>query len=48
MIPFDGGMQIGLRKLRVTIGAVLSVGVIGTFLTAGALALLAHGLFGFS
>ena len=48
MILFDGGMHIGERKLRVALGAVLSVGVIGTFLTAGALALIAHALFGFS
>ena len=48
MILFDGGMHIGVRKLRVALGAVLSVGIVGTFLTAGALALLAHALFGFS
>lgn len=48
MILFDGAMHIGERKRRVALGAVLSVGVIGTFLTAGALAFLAHALFGFS
>jgi cell volume regulation protein A len=47
VILFDGGMHIGPRKLRTVLGAVLSVGVLGTFLTTAALALLAHALFGF-
>ncbi|MFI5593938.1 cation:proton antiporter [Amycolatopsis sp. NPDC051758] len=46
VILFDGGMTIGVRKLRTTLGTVLSVGVLGTFLTAGALAVAAHLLFG--
>jgi cell volume regulation protein A len=41
-------MHIGARKLRVALGTILSVGVLGTFLTTGAMALLAHALFGFS
>jgi cell volume regulation protein A len=48
VILFDGGMHIGTRKLRVALGTVLTVGVLGTFLTTGAMALLAHALFGFS
>jgi cell volume regulation protein A len=48
VILFDGGMHIGARKLRVALGTVVSVGVLGTFLTTGAMALLAHTLFGFS
>jgi potassium/hydrogen antiporter len=47
VILFDGGMHIGVRKLRAVLGTVLSIGVLGTFLTAGLLALLAHALFGF-
>jgi cell volume regulation protein A len=47
LILFDGGMHIGWRRLRASVGPVLVVGVVGTFLTAGALALLAHVLFGF-
>jgi len=48
IILFDGGMHIGARKLRVALGTILSVGVLGTFLTTGAMAFLAHSLFGFS
>ncbi len=47
LILFDGGMHIGWRRLRHAVGPVLVVGVVGTFLTAGAVALLAHLLFGF-
>jgi cell volume regulation protein A len=47
VILFDGGMHIGARKLRAALGAVAVVGVLGTFLTAGVLAALAHLLFGF-
>ncbi|MDX3191794.1 cation:proton antiporter [Streptomyces sp. MN03-5084-2B] len=46
VILFDGGMTIGVRKLRSALGAVLSTGVLGTFLTAGALAVATHLLFG--
>ena len=47
VILFDGGLQIGWRRLRPAAGAVLTVGVLGTFLTAGAVATLAHLAFGF-
>jgi cell volume regulation protein A len=47
LILFDGGMHIGLAKLRTALGSVLTVGVLGTFLTAGALAVLAHLVAGF-
>ncbi|MCU1652519.1 MAG: cvrA, partial [Pseudonocardia sp.] len=30
VILFDGGMHIGARKLRVALGTILSVGVLGT------------------
>jgi cell volume regulation protein A len=45
IILFDGGMQIGWRRFRDAAGAVVWVGVAGTFVTAAALAVLAHGLF---
>jgi cell volume regulation protein A len=47
VILFDGGMHIGAHKLRAALGAVVTVGVLGTFLTAGVLAALAHLWFGF-
>jgi cell volume regulation protein A len=47
VILFDGGMHIGLRRFRPVAGAVVWVGVMGTFVTAGAVAVAAHGLFGF-
>ena len=47
VILFDGGMHIGARRLRAALGAVTAVGVLGTFLTAGAMAWLGHVLFGF-
>jgi potassium/hydrogen antiporter len=46
VILFDGGMQIGWRRFREAAGPVTWVGVAGTFLTAAALAALAHALFG--
>jgi cell volume regulation protein A len=47
LILFDGGMHIGLRRFRPVAGPVVWVGVVGTFVTAGALALAAHTLFDF-
>jgi potassium/hydrogen antiporter len=46
VILFDGGMQIGWQRFRQAAGAVVWVGVAGTFTTAAALAALAHLLFG--
>jgi potassium/hydrogen antiporter len=46
VILFDGGMHIGWRRFRPAAGAVVWVGVAGTFATAAALAALAHLLFG--
>ena len=46
LILFDGGMGIGVRRLKVALAPVLVIGVVGTVLTAGALAVLAHVLFG--
>jgi potassium/hydrogen antiporter len=45
VILFDGGMQIGWRRFRAAAGPVVWVGVAGTFVTAAALATLAHILF---
>jgi potassium/hydrogen antiporter len=47
VILFDGGMHIGLAKFRPVAGGVLWLGVAGTFVTAGGMALAAHAWFGF-
>jgi len=47
VLLFDGGMHIGWLRFRSAAGAVLWIGTAGTFVTAGALAFLAHLLFGF-
>jgi cell volume regulation protein A len=47
-ILFDGGMHIGVGRLREAAGPIALVGVLGTFLTAGAAAVLAHFGFGLS
>lgn len=46
VILFDGGMQIGWRNVRANAGAIVWIGVAGTLLTAVALAVAAHMLFG--
>lgn len=46
-VLFDGGMHIGLKRFRTAAGAVLWIGVGGTAVTAAALAVTAHLLFGF-
>ncbi|WP_232535339.1 cation:proton antiporter domain-containing protein [Nocardia terpenica] len=46
VILFDGGMQIGWRRFRENAGAIAWIGVAGTLVTAAALALAAHALFG--
>jgi potassium/hydrogen antiporter len=48
VILFDGGMHIGWARFREAAAAVVWVGVAGTAVTAGGMALLAHFLFGFS
>ncbi|MGA8246439.1 MAG: cation:proton antiporter [Nocardioides sp.] len=47
LILFDGGMHIGLTRFRPVAGAVMWLGVAGTFVTTGALAVFAHLIFGF-
>ncbi|MDT4937623.1 MAG: potassium/hydrogen antiporter, partial [Pseudonocardiales bacterium] len=47
IILFDGGMDIGLRRLKPVIGAVLWLGTAGTLVTAAAMTLAAHAWFDF-
>jgi potassium/hydrogen antiporter len=47
VILFNGGMGIGWSRFRRNAGAIVWVGAAGTVVTAGALALAAHLLFGF-
>ncbi|WP_279579375.1 cation:proton antiporter domain-containing protein [Fodinicola feengrottensis] len=46
VILFDGGMHIGRRRLRSAAGAIVWIGTAGTLVTAAAVAVLAHFLFG--
>ena len=46
IILFDGGMDIGWRQFRSAAGPIALIGVAGTFVTAAAIAALAHSLFG--
>jgi cell volume regulation protein A len=48
IILFDGGLHIGLGRFTGSVGPILALGVLGTFLTAGIVALAAHYLLGFS
>ena len=47
VILLDGGMDIGWERMRGSVRPVVSLGVLGTFLTAGALALVAHHALGY-
>jgi potassium/hydrogen antiporter len=47
VILFNGGMHIGVSRFRPVAGAVVWLGVAGTFVTAGALAVAAHVLLDF-
>ena len=42
VILFDGGASIGWRRFRAALGPIASLGIVGTFATAGGAALLAH------
>jgi cell volume regulation protein A len=46
-ILFDGGIRIGWRRFRSVAGAVTWLGIVGTAVTAVAIALAGHFLFGF-
>ncbi|HEU4943244.1 MAG TPA: cation:proton antiporter [Gaiellaceae bacterium] len=47
VILFNGGTLVGWRRFRVAAVPIFSVGVFGTFATAGIIAVVAHALFGF-
>jgi potassium/hydrogen antiporter len=46
-ILFDGGMHVGWVRFRTSAAPITALGVLGTFGTAGAIALAAHALFDF-
>jgi potassium/hydrogen antiporter len=48
LILFDGGLHIGFARFRRSATPILALGIIGTFLTAGLVALAAHYLLGLS
>ncbi|MEJ7567465.1 MAG: cation:proton antiporter [Gaiellaceae bacterium] len=47
VILFDGGMHIGWRRFRGSLVPILSLGILGTFATAGLIAVAAHYLLDF-
>jgi cell volume regulation protein A len=47
VILFNGGTDIGWRRFRASAAPILSIGLLGTFATAGLVALLAHYVLGF-
>jgi potassium/hydrogen antiporter len=47
VILFNGGMDVGWRRFRVSARPILTLGIFGTFATAGVVALVAHYLLGF-
>jgi potassium/hydrogen antiporter len=47
VILFDGGLRVGWRRFRASAVPIVSLGLLGTFLTAGLLALAAHYVVGF-
>ena len=46
VILFDGGLHIGTRRFRQSAGPILALGVLGTFATAGLVAVAGHYLLG--
>jgi cell volume regulation protein A len=48
LILFDGGLHIGLGRFRRSAAPILVLGIFGTFLTAGFVAVAAHYVLGFS
>ena len=47
LILFDGGMKVGWRRFRGSAAPITALGVVGTFATAGAMAVFAHAFFDF-
>ncbi len=48
VILFDGGLSIGWKRFQAASGPIVALGLVGTFATAGGIALFAHWAFGFS
>jgi potassium/hydrogen antiporter len=48
VILFDGGMRVGWTRFRAAAGPIISLGLLGTFATAGLMILAARYLLGFS
>lgn len=48
LILFDGGLHIGAARFRRSAGPILALGVLGTFVTAGLVAVAARYVLGFS
>jgi cell volume regulation protein A len=48
VILFDGGMHVGWRRFRGSAVPITVLGTLGTFATAGLMAVFAHAFFGFS
>jgi potassium/hydrogen antiporter len=48
VILFDGGLHIGAARFRRSLGPILTLGILGTFVTAGVVALAARYVLGFS
>ena len=46
IILFDGGLHIGYRRFRQSLAPILALGVLGTFATAGLVAVAAHYILG--
>lgn len=47
VILFDGGMEVGWPRFRESVVPISVLGTVGTFATAGVMAVFAHTLFGF-
>jgi potassium/hydrogen antiporter len=48
VILFDGGLSIGWRRFRVAAVPIVTLGLVGTFATAGLIAVFGHTVLGFS
>src|SRR5687767_9148055 len=46
VILFDGGLSIGWRRFRIAAAPIFTLGILGTFATAGIVAVFAHAVLG--
>ncbi|HEV7754201.1 MAG TPA: cation:proton antiporter [Baekduia sp.] len=46
VVLLNGGMDIGWRRFRASVGPIVSIGVLGTFITAGVMTVAGHVLLG--